>query len=42
MVMVAGMMTMLALLVAGIRQWTKRNTSVDSMETDTMLAVDVE
>jgi len=41
MVMVAGMVTMLALLVAGMRQWKKRKTSVDMMEEDNMLAVDV-
>jgi len=40
-VMVAGMVTMLALLVAGMRQWKKWNTSVDSVETDKMLVVDV-
>jgi len=40
-VMVAGMVTMLALLVAGMRKWKKWNTSVDSMETDKMLVVDV-
>merc|ERR1711956_188980 len=41
-VMVAGMVTMLAMLVAGMRQWKKWNTSVVSMETDKMLVVDVE
>lgn len=39
-VMVAGMVTALALLVAGMRQWKKRGNSVGSMEADTMLAVE--
>jgi len=30
--MVAGIVTLLALLVAGTRQWRKRKTSVDTME----------
>jgi len=39
-VMVAGMVTALALLVAGMRQWKKRGNSVGSMEADTVLAVE--
>jgi len=39
-VMVAGMATVLALLVAGMYQWKKRNTSFASIETDRMLVVD--
>merc|ERR1711983_657363 len=41
-VMVAGMVTMLAMLVAGMRQWKKWNTSLGSTETDKILVVDVE
>jgi len=39
-VMLAGMATVLALLVAGMYQWKKRNASFASIETDRMLVVD--
>merc|ERR1711983_631696 len=38
-VMVAGMVTMLAMLVAGMHQWKKWNTSLGSTETDKILVV---